>query len=55
MADNVEVVVTFLGELTSSPAAEPSLDQNGPLLEDFEPIVPLKPVSLSDLVPEGRE
>lgn len=55
VADNVEVVVTFLGELTSSPAAEPSLDQNGPLLEDFEPIVPLKPVSLSDLVPEGRE
>jgi len=54
VADNVEVVVTFLGEPATSHPEETS-DQNERLLDDFEPIVPLRPACLSDLVLEGRE
>jgi hypothetical protein len=59
-----EVVVTFLtstaaalGELADDgELAEEALDlaEDAPPLDDFEPIVPAKPFSLSDLVLEDR-
>lgn len=58
VAGDAEVVVTFLRELVSSATGEavaPAVAAEGPQpLDDFEPIVPMKPVRLSDLVLEGR-
>jgi hypothetical protein len=58
VAGDAEVVVTFLGEVASSATDEAIVEamtaENAQPLEDFEPIVPMKPVRLSDLVLEGR-
>jgi hypothetical protein len=58
VAGDAEVVVTFLRELASSVTGEATAEvvtADGPQpLDDFEPIVPMKPVRLSDLVLEGR-
>ena len=54
---DAEVVVTFLREIpyanTGESIMEATTENTGPL-EDFEPIVPVKPVRLSDLVLEDR-
>lgn len=55
VADDAEVVVTFLVEPASSGLGQASTEQDAQPLEDFEPIVPRIPVRLSDLVQEGRE
>lgn len=59
VAGDAEVVVTFLRELASSAAGEAVVDgltaESPQPLDDFEPIAPMKPVRLSDLVLEGRE
>ncbi len=53
------MVVTFLRELASSAAGEAVVDgltaESPRPLDDFEPIAPMKPVRLSDLVLEGRD
>ena len=58
VAGDAEVVVTFLRELASSATGEAIVEgvttENAQPLDDFEPIVPMKPVRLSDLVLEGR-
>lgn len=58
VAGDAEVVVTFLREVASLDTAEAIIEavtaENAQPLEDFEPIVPMKPVRLSDLVLEGR-
>lgn len=58
VAGDAEVVVTFLRELTSSVTGEelpmPASAESTEPLDDFEPIVPIKDVRLSDLVLEGR-
>jgi hypothetical protein len=58
VAGDAEVVVTFLRELASSAMGEAVVEivtaENARPLEDFEPIVPMKPVRLSDLVLEDR-
>lgn len=55
VAGDAEVVVTFLRELASSATGEEVAPEGAQPLDDFEPIVPMKPVRLSDLVLEGRE
>lgn len=56
----VDVVVTFLtagGPLDSDDnrkALGLDLKEDAPLLDDFDPIVPAKPVQLSDFVLEDR-
>jgi hypothetical protein len=59
--DDAEVVVTFLTAgsrfETSEDMEEPvpgSFAEDAPPLDDFEPIVPVQPVRLSDLVLEDR-
>lgn len=58
VAGDAEVVVTFLRELTSSVTGEAAAllgpEESAQPLDDFEPIVPMKQVRLSDLVLEGR-
>lgn len=58
VSEDTEVVVTFLRETAStrlpSDTDETGAAKEGQLLEDFEPIVPAKPIHLSDLVLEGR-
>jgi hypothetical protein len=58
VAENAAVVVTFLGARDSlmaiGDATAGTIDDAQPL-EDLEPIVPMKPIRLSDLVLEGRE
>jgi hypothetical protein len=59
---DAEVVVTFLtagstleiGEDSVEPA-QLAIRENAPPLDDFEPIVPAKPIRLSDLVLEDRK
>lgn len=56
---DVDVVVTFLTGAHSSEVAEssmgaPAVTENAEPLDDFEPIVPAKPVRLSDLVLDDR-
>lgn len=56
---DAEVVVTFLTGGSASQLAPTSSDvltimENAQPLDDFEPIVPAKPVRLSDLVLEDR-
>ena len=58
VTEDAEVVVTFLGALHSLQTTGESMASiSGDLqpLEDFEPVVPLKPIQVSDLVLEGRE
>lgn len=58
VSGDAEVVVTFLRELASSATGDVLVEaetaENAQPLDDFEPIVPMKPVRLSDLVLEGR-
>lgn len=59
--DDAEVVVTFLtadcafemGQDLEEPGPG-SFAEDAPPLDDFEPIVPAKPIRLSDLVLEDR-
>lgn len=55
---DAEVVVTFLREVASLVTGETLVGavtaETAQPLDDFEPIVPMKPVRLSDLVLEGR-
>jgi hypothetical protein len=55
ISGEVEVVVTFLGSAIESLAGQIVAPDEPGGLEDFEPIVPQKPILLSDLVLEGRE
>lgn len=58
VTEGAEVVVTFLGAVGSSRTGALETVETveaGQLLEDFEPIVPMKSIRLSDLVLEGRE
>ncbi len=55
VSGEVEVVVTFLGAAEGSTKEDVVMPAKGRVLDDFEPIVPRKSVSLSDLVSEGRE
>lgn len=55
----VDVVVTFLtgghsSEVAESSMGAPAVMENAEPLDDSEPIVPAKPVRLSDLVLEDR-
>jgi hypothetical protein len=57
VAGDAEVVVTFLREVASATGeaiVEAVTAENALPLDDFEPIVPMKPIRLSDLVLEGR-
>lgn len=54
---DAEVIVTFLREIPYSNTDEAVMEattENAQPLEDFEPIVPMKPVRLSDRVLEDR-
>lgn len=51
--EEAEVVVTFLSELGAPSENQQTSEETRPL-DDFEPIVPAKPIRLSDIVLEDR-